>query len=171
MKRKAQIQLGENVVILVIFFFLLVIAVIFYSGIQKNKIITKTYQADTNILVDSKTMIASMPELLCTENGDVTESCIDLINLDIMTKHWNGISNTPSDLDRAYYVYRFGTSQITIRELDTFSGAWINSWTFYNNTEDMNYSRVVYIPISLHNVTNDDYRFGVLEYRRFSKLR
>jgi hypothetical protein len=170
-QKKAQVQLGENVVIMVIFFFLLIMAVVFYAGIQKSRIATKQYQINTVALLDSKAMITSMPELLCTENNDVTESCIDIINLDVMKKYWDNIKNTPSSAAREYYKYRFGASEITIKRFDAYKSVWASNWTLYNNSENMNYSRVVYVPVSLYNATSDDYSFGLLEYRRYSNIR
>lgn len=168
-KKNAQLQLGENVVVLVIFFFLLVIAVIFYAGIQKRSFDSKQTSARTVALIDLKTMVSAMPEILCTENNDVTDGCIDLINLGIMKEYWASIKDNESSLEREYYIYRFGLSEITIKKLNPLTGVWTNSWTLYNNSGGLNYSRPVFISVSLYNATTDDYSFGILELRRFTK--
>jgi len=168
-KKKAQLQLGENVVVLVIFFFLLVIAVIFYSRIQIGRIAAKNTEYSSASLLDLKTMVAAMPEILCTENNDITEGCIDVINLGIMKQYWERIKQNETSPERAYYIYRLGTSQITVKRLDPMSGLVIDTWALYDNTIGMNYSRPVYIPVSLYNATSDDYSFGFVELRRFSR--
>ena len=169
-KRKAQLQIGENVIVLIIFFFLLVIAVVFYAGIQKSKFSAKQKEIESFPLLDMKTLVGAMPEIMCTENSDVTESCIDIINLEAMANFWSSINNSRTSREWEYYNQRFAYSKIVIKRLDVIQGNWTGEWTLYNNVpENFSSGRPAFIPVSLYNATRGTYDFGYIELTRYTR--
>lgn len=169
-QKKAQLQMGENLVIIVIFFFLLVISVVFYLNIQKSRYAVKQYEYESRELLDAKTLISTMPEISCSENGDITESCLDIINLGFIQQYWNSIQSDTGSMPRDYYMYVFGDINITVKMLDPVNGVWVNEWVVYSNEPpDYTTSRVVFVPVSLYNATNSGYEYGLLEIRTFLK--
>lgn len=166
-RKKAQLQMGENVIMLVIFFFLLVIAVIFFAKIQKSRFTTKTIEFESRSLLDMKTLISTMPELACSENTDVTENCLDIINLGFMENYWESIQYKPESKVREYYRYRFGLSEVSVKMLDPVEGRWTQNWTIYNASNSKFY-RLIYVPVSLFDATIDDYSFGLIQIKVFS---
>ena len=169
-RKKAQVQLGENVVVLVIFFFLLVIAVLFYANIQKSKIKAQQMEFQKIQTIDLKTIISTLPELLCTENEDVTENCIDIINLNSLASYWNSVKGRPQSQIRGYYRYRFGTTDISVKMLDPLTRNWTERWQIYSEPiKNWTSNSTVYMPVSLYNATSNDYSFGVIELVVFSR--
>ena len=128
MKTKAQIQMGENVLILFIFFILLIFAVVFFTKIQA----TKTQQRqDTDVSgrgLQIAQRVAFLPELQCTkDNAEIFPGCYDEFNLrslDTLTR--NG-ENTE------YYIDVFGFSTISIRKVFPAAG---DPLLVYNRTKD-----------------------------------
>ena len=160
-------QIGENVVVLIIFFFLLVIAVVFYAGIQKSKSNAKTIEYQSLSLLDLKTMVAALPELLCTENSDVTDGCVDAINAKAMADYWQSIKGNPSLIEREYYRHRFGSSLITVKRFDALNNAWKDTWVIYNETGNLSSYDTAYLPVSIYNITQGSVDFGEIEVRAY----
>ena len=141
---------------------------IFYANIQKSRFGTQQLEFQTRSAIDLKTVVSTLPELSCTEYNDVSSSCIDIINLESMSKYWQSIKDDLTSPERDYYKYKFGTSTIFIKMLDPETGVWTKNWTLYSQNQSLFYSRQIFIPISLYDATSDDYSFGVLELKVFS---
>lgn len=160
-KKKAQLQMGENVIILFIFFFLLVIAVLFYARIQKTNIGIQSVELKKLSNIDLKTLLLNMPELKCVENGDETENCIDVINVEGFASYWN--STADESYEKGYYQYRFGKSKVVIKQFDAVKGNWTKNWTLYNSNITTNNYQLIIIPVSLFNPIKNDKDFGQME--------
>ena len=167
-KKKAQLQIGENVIVLVIFFFLLVIAVIFYARIQKSNILATVEENKKLTTLNFKTIILNTPELKCVEQGDETDNCIDLINARLMAEYWNTLKG--QDTNETYvYQNRFGKTNITIKKLNLETGMFLESYTVYdygldNTTKEMKPTRT---PIVLYHPLNGTYEFGIVEIKTY----
>lgn len=156
--------MGENLVVLVIFFFLLVVAVVFYAGIQTRNISVKEYEFSKRGIMDTKTFLGRLPELMCVENKDPTVSCVDIVNLGYLKSYWDNIKNNATSKERNFYYDLFGDMEIIVRSIDILTGDEANNWTIYNNTPQ-NYRMLdeIYIPITLYNLTSDEYGLGYIE--------
>lgn len=167
-QKKAQLQMGENVIVLIIFFFLLVIAVIFFTKIQKSSFSNKLVENQKLASIDLKTLLLTTPELRCVENKDIIENCIDITNAENMALLWLSIKDTTLP-ERDYYNYRYGAVNITIKRLDTRNGNWTKTLNLYDSEFNSTKVSVIPIPVSLYDAKINDYSFGVLELRVYSR--
>jgi hypothetical protein len=108
MKKNAQIQMGENVIILFIFFILLIFGVVFYTKIQSGKV-----QQDISEDIEGRGLqiaqqVLFLPELQCTRDGVEIPDCYDLYAM----KSFSELSPNPSFRDA--YVDLFGFTTITV---------------------------------------------------------
>ncbi len=114
MKRKAQIQMGENVIILFIFFILLVFAVVFFTRLQNTKTQQKISEDVEGKALEIAQRIAFLPEVQCTkDNAEVFSGCYDRYSL-------QGMSDLREEGKREYIDYYydiFGFSTITVTTL------------------------------------------------------
>ena len=159
-KRKAQLQMGENVIVLVIFFFLLVIAILFYVKIQKSNLEVRANEMKTLTRIDLKTFVSNIPEIKCVESGDTTDNCIDIINIKAMGNYWQRIKNLNDSDERAYYEKRFGNSKITVRILDPLNGNWTESYELYSSSFVSPFPMTMTSPMTIYNPLKDDYDYG-----------
>lgn len=158
---KAQLQMGENVIILIIFFFLLMIAVIFYARIQKSDLSLKSVELKKLSSIDLKLLLLNMPELKCIENGDETDNCIDVINVEGFASLWGNLPN--GSYEKEYYKYKFGNSKVVIKQFDPILNNWTKSWVLYDLGIKTNNTQVMITPITLYNPILDDKDYGQIE--------
>lgn len=161
-RRKAQLQIGENMIILVIFFFLLVFGVILYAKLQSSNLKMKKQEIQKLSLIDLKSVLISMPELKCVEGGDITDNCIDEINLKNLAAYWDSIENITTSPERGYYINKFGYITIQVKKFDPLTSNWTKTWNLYNLTYNSTNSQPTFMPVSLYNPIYNDYSFGVL---------
>jgi hypothetical protein len=112
MEKKAQIQMGENVIILFIFFILLIFAVVFFTKLQSAKV-QQTKDIDvTGRGLEIAQKVALLPELQCTkDNAEIFPGCYDEFNLRAIDSLAQEGENTE------YYIDLFGFSTISIRKI------------------------------------------------------
>lgn len=108
MNRNAQIQMGENVIILFIFFILLIFGVVFFTKIQSTKV-----QQDISEDIEGRGLqiaqqVLFLPELQCTRDGVEIPDCYDSKSIDA----FSDLSST-SDF-RDAYADLLGFTTITV---------------------------------------------------------
>jgi len=148
----------ENIAIMVIFFLLIALGFIFYSklgGHSAQQNIEKYAQQNAVKLAQ---VVASLPEVRCSEENVPVSDCYDLLRLNIAS------SETFPD-NYGYYFEILGYSRIAVKPI-------------YPEPDDPNYEILVYnneptnrqfsyipifIPITLYNATTNLFSFGVLE--------
>ena len=78
---RAQMKLGESIIILVIFFFLLIFGLVYYI---KFVMISYDKEADKKaqlLAIQSAQKVQFLPELQCTIEGNVRYNCMDVMKL------------------------------------------------------------------------------------------
>ena len=105
--RRAQLQMGESIMVLIIFLFLLVLGVVFYAKIHTfiSRQDKTAHQGDLSEQIAQK--IRYMPELQCTLDGVVQFDCYDLIKL-------KAFALTASSYRQYYAATVFGDAHVTI---------------------------------------------------------
>ena len=80
-RNKAQVQMGETVAILLVFFFLMILGMVFYVNVIKAKSSTEKEDHDQLDAVTILKKALSLPELQCSSQNIIADSCIDLLKL------------------------------------------------------------------------------------------
>ena len=151
--RKAQVRMGETIAILFIFFMLIVVGAVFYVKIKSVSVSRDISEFRDVRAVELSQTISFMPEFQCTEVNVVEAGCFDIYKLKAMEKVSNDSKN------KAFYLRELGQVKIEILPLYPPKATIVP----YNNSPG-NYSVASqsHVPVSLFNVTEEKYYFGVL---------
>ncbi len=153
-KKKAQIQMGENVIILFIFFVLLIFAVVFFTRIQSAK---TQQQIDIDVTgrgLQIAQRISFLPEVQCTkDNAEIFAGCYDEYSIRALN------SLAEKGENREYYYTMFGFSKVSVNKL--FPAQSEFPYIIYDNTKE-DYTSIITtnVPISLCNFTSLESRKG-----------
>jgi hypothetical protein len=160
--RKSQMQIGETVAVLVVFFFLLVIGMVFYVNIATTKVEESRFKNTELEAVNAMKRALSLPELQCSHNNIVDESCVDM--------HKLAAAKDAIEANRAAYFDLFGTSVITIKQIYPSAAGGGGAVLLYNYPLEAFSSRLnTSTPISLLNTTAGTYAFGIIEIVTYGK--
>ncbi len=157
-KSRGQVQMGETIAILLVFFFLVVIGMVFYVNILKSKAAT---EKDEHVQLDSITVLKkalSLPELQCSRQNIITDSCIDTIKLRsaaiLMPQH------------KEYYFDILGFSTITVKEVYPTA----RDYTLYSSPlQGFTSKSASNTPISLLDPITDRSAFGVITIETYAR--
>ena len=159
MKKKSQIQMGENVIIIFIFFILLIFAVVFFMKIQGAKTKQKIDIDVTGRGLQIAQKVAFLPEVQCTkDNAEIFSGCYDEFSIRAL----DAISGSKEH--KEYYYEVFGFSTVSVKKIFPAEENQKNL-VLYNNTKG-NYTSIIVsnVPISLCNFLVDKKcSFGVLK--------
>src|SRR3989338_2076032 len=163
MKKRAQIQIGETIAVLIVFFVLVAIGFIFYATIIKSSIETEKEELSQLKSVGIAQRMMFLPEVQCSENNILTDSCIDMLKLDAAEK-------TMRDNGILYFdLLEFSEINVTIIYPQSAAAA-KSRWTIYSR-EPENYrsSFLTRVPVSIFDPTSRTYIFGVLSIETKTK--
>ncbi|MGM5481855.1 MAG: hypothetical protein ACQESF_00185 [Nanobdellota archaeon] len=152
MLNKAQMKSLETIFVLFIFFFMLVFGFIFYAGFSQRQA-GEDYEKKVALqALESAQRVQYLPELQCTKDGKYVEAdCIDLYKLEAFQELKGVYKDT--------YSKYFPNTLITINLVYPWNKH--KEWVVYNYTINTSKSGTRYhIPVSLYNVTSDNYYFG-----------
>lgn len=152
-QRRAQIQMGENVIILFIFFILLIFAVVFFTKLRAAK---TQQQEETDVTgrgLQIAQKVAFFPEFQCTkDNAEIFPGCYDEFSLN--ASHML----SQREENREYYSVAFGFSFITIQKIFPIKS---EPMIIYNNTKEK-WSSIIttHMPIALCNFIDSSFPKG-----------
>jgi hypothetical protein len=160
---KSQIKLFESIMVLVVFVFLIAIGLRFYTTTQANSL--KNIAAEISTLDSLKTTIvlANMPDIACTFEGDSDLSCIDLYKV----RAWATLMEEgTSFVDK--YISLVGLSDIIVERLypDPYN------WTIYNSSfQNSGYtilgSTYISVPTTIFDPVNRKNQLGIIHVRTY----
>jgi hypothetical protein len=150
---RAQIRMGESIMILVIFFLLLIFGLVFYVKFKFSSISQSEVEGQELRAIQSVQKVQYLPEVQCTESGNVDYSCVDLLKLDALRQmHVSG-----SRLSLAYETM-FPRTLIKVKQLYPTE----QEWEIYGKTLDEDETKFR-IPVTIHDAIADKYNFGYIE--------
>lgn len=157
--RKAQVQMGENVIILFIFFILLVFGIVFFTRIQTAQSAQKISQDVQGRGIEIAQKIAFLPEIQCSKTSVEQYACYDEVSLEALR------GMTANGKTSEYYYPLLGYSTISIQNIFPVKQDPI---LIYNNTKpDYTSSIATFLPVVICNYLEspqgDACRFGVLD--------
>ncbi|HIH92091.1 TPA: hypothetical protein HA281_04760 [Candidatus Woesearchaeota archaeon] len=155
---RAQVQMGETIAILLVFFFFVVIGMVFYVNIIKSKSAT---EREENTQLEAITVLKkalALPELQCSRQNIVEDSCIDLLKLQaasiVVPQH------------QEYYFDSLGFSVVSVQEVYPST----HNYTLYNSPLDKYSSKsVTNAPISLLDPVTGTNAFGVITIDTYAR--
>jgi len=152
-KRKAQLQMGESIMVLIIFFFLLIFGIVFYASYSYNKALKNAREARELIAVQIVQKVQFLPEIQCTIEGNEDYNCVDKYKLDTF-------DNLEESRKRIYRAM-FPRAKIDVKQVYPSE----DEWHIYG--EELTDKNVYYypIPVSIFDPIEDYYAFGYLEIK------
>ncbi len=146
---RAQLKLGESIVILIIFFFLLMFGMVAYVKWSITEADRRATEAKSLIAVSTVQLVSFLPELQCTVEGNEDYNCVDLYKA-------KAISGVP-DTQKAIYGTMFPRTQIILHKI--FPEA--EQIPLYGGQHSGN-SYFFPVPVAIYDPEADLYYFGYI---------
>jgi hypothetical protein len=154
-KKKAQIKMGESIIILFIFFILVVFGLVFYASISKYTSGRDAVEAEEMNVENIQKELRFLSEIQCTESGNTRFDCYDI----------GKIIATQEAIQTHYDYYAQNVFlQTNISFIEVFPGN--EEWSLYEPgfTEDdmlnIKGGSAFQIPVTLFHPIDDTYNFG-----------
>jgi hypothetical protein len=155
-KKKAQLQINETMIVLFIFILLVMFGVVFFARIHRYNIAAEQTALQNLDLIKLSQAISSMPELSCSVDNVQKENCFDMMKMEAFEKI---LEINPNYFSGTLMYY----TNITIKQYDPFNDQWTNTWNLYNNPLDSSDIRKVFVPVMLYDKRTSTKNFGLLE--------
>ena len=160
MKKKAQIQIFETIVVVFIFFILIAVGFIFYGKFIRGNLqnIDEKSAQSNSIAIAQRVMF--LPEIQCSEDNVIKDNCIDKLKLesakDVMTAN------------AVYYYDLFEFSEITLTQKYPDEKPPL---TVYSRLSSANYKNkfITNVPILIYDPNTKLYGFGILTIQTITK--
>jgi len=155
MNRKAQIKMGESIIILFIFFILVVFGLVFYASISKYTSGQAAVEAEEMNVENIQKEIRFLSEIQCTESGNTRFDCYDI----------GKIIATQEAIQEHYDYYAqnvFLQTNISFVEVFPNNDEWILYELIFTEDNMMNVKggSAFQIPVTLFDPIEDTYNFG-----------
>lgn len=157
MKKKAQLQIMENIFILIIIFIILILALVFVIAVQRSNQQDKVRELQEIELIKKSRVLNFLPEMQCSDNNDLDPDCYDILKIEAMQEIF--------DQDKDYYPELIGQVRILVRKFDPSPevNSWEKEWLVYDKPKaDFIGYREVQFPVLLRDVTSNSDYFGVI---------
>ena len=161
--RRAQIQIGETIVVLFVFIILIVIGLVVYVGFEKSKLRQKSEEQIGLSASEIAQRAMYLPEISCSNDNIPVYNCFDRVKLENSTKI---IRTETADI----YWYMFLWSNITVELVYPYQP---RIYTLYSRVPDSWSSRLyTVIPVTVYEPLaekGNEYMFGLLKVEVFSQ--
>jgi hypothetical protein len=154
LSKKAQLEMGESIIVLIIFLFLVVFGVVFYAKIQKFTGDKQAVEQQDEINIQIEQKIRYLAEIQCTINGVVRFDCYDLAKL-------KAFKTTYGEHSLYYDTTLFHGANVNVTSVypDSFSFFLLGEETVDDTiTGETPYNT----PVVLYNGVTDQYNFGYI---------
>ncbi|MBI1934903.1 hypothetical protein HYS31_00535 [Candidatus Woesearchaeota archaeon] len=157
--KNAQIQIGETIAVLFVFFILITIGFIFYSKVIRSNIEIEKDELSQLQSIAAAQKVLFMPELQCSEENIIVDSCIDLMKLRALSR------DTIRKENELHYYDLFGFSSIEITQAyPSQPGAYI---LYSKPLAGARSKFVTNIPMGLYDAADRTRKFGILKIETF----
>lgn len=163
-KKRAQLKIGESILVLVIFFILLTMGLVFYAKVQTHLTKEENDEFNAKRSIDMALAIKFLPELQCTIQATEEFDCIDLAKLSIFSEV---LKNKP--FYQRYYAQLFPNAKITIKQAFASEGPLIQKEGIllfdnkYVETQQAGSLELLFFPVTLYDPLTDSNSFGFIE--------
>jgi len=163
MVNKAQMRIGESIIILFIFIIFIAVGFSFYSKVNRSSFQAQFDESATMLAIETAQKVSLLPELQCSSGNIEVKNCFDIMKVSILA----GLQSDTEVVEHYFDV--FGPSTITIKRIYPESEPGEeSSWTIYNQPPQTFTRRIpTQIPILLYDAKEKSYYFGALDVRYF----
>ena len=160
MKKKAQIQIFETIVVVFIFFILIAVGFVFYSKFIRGNIQTIGEQSAQSKSIAIAQRVMFLPELQCSEDNAIKDNCIDKLKLES--------AKNVMTANEVYYYDLFEFSEIKIKKIYPAEEP---ESTLYSRLPTTDYKNkfITNVPISIYDPSKKAYGFGILTIQTITK--
>lgn len=154
--------MGETIAVLFVFFILIIMGFVFYANVIKGSLVSEKEEVSQFASVGIAQRVMFLPEIQCSEDNIVTDSCIDSLKLRAAEKVMGE--------NKAYYFDLFEYSDINISQIYPQISPDGDKINLYSKTLDGFKNKfVTNVPVSLYAPSTRKYSFGVLTIETSSK--
>ncbi|MBN1275146.1 hypothetical protein JXA12_02545 [Candidatus Woesearchaeota archaeon] len=164
--KKAQIQIGESMLVIIFVLIIGVIALVFVARMQEDKIAVRLDEYESLNAVETAQLVTNLYDLRCAKPG-LTETCVDLHK----AKAVASILEDPGPA-RDYYYSLFKDARITlVQAYPPPAGTDDGKLVLYDvgPGEGNRTTTALHIPVSVHNASANTLGFGMLVIERYRR--
>ncbi len=161
--KRAQIEIGETIVVIFILMILIVFGLVIYYQFQANSFQQTKQRFGGLKTVELAQVVSNLPELQCSNLKVAEVSCID----EIKARQFAQYLSTPGN--KAFFYYRevLGTSKIEIQRVYPPPSPTANMIVVYDDSKGLPNAEPTFIPINLYNPIQKTYSFALLKATRY----
>lgn len=163
-KRKAQIQIGESMIVIILIMIIAVFALVFTTKMATSKYEIKITEYEELDAVETAQIVTNLYELRCSKEG-VQATCVDKYKAIALAQ----VAQTPTAY--LYYYDLFKNAKVTLKEIYPNQETYVLYEVNATNTTKGQISNSIVIPVSLYDAAKDTVSFGVLQVERYHKRR
>lgn len=164
--KRAQLQIGESMMVIIILMIVGVIALVFYFNMAKEDYRVKSREYDDLDTLETAQIVSNLYELKCAKPG-VSNVCFDIHKAQSVA----ALRGDGEDGFNDYYYYLFRNSKVALTQYYPSHQELIIYWqnasaadNVGNNPQSVN---TVVIPVIIHNSSAETNGFGVLTVERY----
>ena len=165
MLKKAQIEIGETIVVIFILMILIVFGLVFYYQFQSSSFQQTKQRFGGLKTIELAQVVSNMPEFQCSNLKIAEVSCID----EVKAQQFSNYLSLPDN--KAFFYCReiLGTSKIEIQLVypADLSSVEPHRIKVYDNSRGLKNAEPTFIPINLYNPIQKTYRFALLIATRY----
>ena len=155
--RRAQIQMGEIIIVMIVFFMLVGFGVIFFTQFAQGQAKKTTSEVTLANLAETAKIVSSLPEIHCSYALDEDLSCIDTYRAKVFTDALN------SEEYRLHYSNAFVGYRLKLVCIYPESCANTQSYTLFDYTGNGQNEVPFIIPVYIYNPVTRLKSYGWLE--------
>jgi hypothetical protein len=148
---KAQLKMGETIIVLIIFFFLLVFGLIFYASIKNSSDREEIKKQSDRDAVQTAERVEALPEIQCTLSGTIQYDCVDTLKLEAFRE--------TAQSHKGFYEKMFPNTRIMV--ISAFPEP-VRKWDVYDGVYSDNAGHNFTLPVAIRDPLENTHSFGLL---------
>ena len=172
--RKAQIQMGETMMIMIILIILLVVGLLFYGKLKGGDLEAKLGEVEELDIVKLSEVAYNLPEIQCTISQVADYGCIDKVRVEKLTAKLDKTGKWSDGPEYYYYRELFGKSTIRIEEYSIKEQKFKTIYMLYNYTQKAGITdndnvsvQQINMPLIIHDPKTQLNSFGILKVFKY----
>lgn len=158
-QKKSQVYL-ETIAVLIVFIVIIAFGMMFYAKVARRGVQISIKKATSEDATKIAKMVSLMPEVTCSNRGVEKPNCYDIYKLISM------YNITENNKDYYYDLLKYSDISVVIVYPDDFED---NEITLYNNMlPDYKSMIETFFPVSIYNITSNEFYFGYLDVKVYS---
>ncbi len=163
--KKAQIQMGETIMVLVILVIIGIFALTYYAGNAKQELLEKLKEVEQETSIETAQTLSNLPEIKCS--GDIKLFCFDKYKAEALKETINEDENASE-----YYRELLKKAKITLKTIYPEEQEIIiydNPYKKQEGQESTKITSPLVIPVPIYDPLNDRKEFGLLIIEKYYK--